>query len=54
MSESSGKKKKRIAWSLWIPVVLAFLLVICAWTTLIQIVKENPVKQIEIKSNESE
>lgn len=46
MSESSEKKK--IAWSLWIPVILAFLFVITAWTVLIKVAKENPVEQIEI------
>jgi len=50
MNEKSEKKKT--AWSLWIPVVLAFLLVIAAWTVLIQIAKENPVEQIELERTE--
>lgn len=41
--------KKKINWSLWIPVILAFLLVITAWTVLIKIAVENPVQQIEIE-----
>ena len=48
MSKTS-KKKKKIAWSLWIPVILAFLMVITAWTVLIKIAKENPVEMIEIE-----
>lgn len=52
MSDAPGKKK--IAWSLWIPVILAFLFVIAAWTVLIKIAKENPVEQIEIKSDGSD
>ncbi len=42
--------KKRTTWSLWIPVILAFILVITAWTILIKIAKENPVKTIEVKT----
>jgi len=50
----SEAPKKEIAWSLWIPVVLGFLLVIAAWTVLIKIAMENPVEQIEIKSDGSD
>jgi hypothetical protein len=46
---TDSKPKQGIAWSLWIPVILAFLLVIAAWTTLISIAKENPVETIEIE-----
>lgn len=49
MSENSEKKK--IAWSLWIPVTLAFLLVITAWTVLIKIAKDNPVEPVELDRN---
>jgi hypothetical protein len=49
MSEQSESKK--IAWSLWIPVILAFLLIITAWTVLIKIAREHPVEMIEIKPN---
>ncbi|WPJ97666.1 hypothetical protein SH580_08080 [Coraliomargarita algicola] len=45
----STPKKKKFAWSLWIPVTLAFILVIIAWTILIKIAKENPVETIEIE-----
>lgn len=46
---SPTRKRRRLAWSLWIPVILAFLLVISAWTVLIKIAGENPVKSIEMK-----
>lgn len=42
-------EQKKIAWSLWIPVTLAFVLVACAWTVLIKIAKENPVESVEIE-----
>lgn len=45
----STPNKMKFAWSLWIPVILAFLLVITAWTILIKIAKENPVEHIEIE-----
>ena len=48
---SDTPKKKKIAWSLWIPVILAFLLVISAWTVLIKIAKDNPVETIEVQSD---
>ena len=32
---NSKEKRRKFAWSLWIPVILAFLLVISAWTILI-------------------
>lgn len=44
-------EKKKIAWSLWIPVIIAFLFVITAWTVLIKIAKENPVEQVELDRN---
>lgn len=47
---SEPPKQRKFAWSLWIPVVLAFLLVIAAWTVLIKIAGENPVEPIEIKA----
>lgn len=42
-------EKKKIAWTLWIPVILAFLLVITAWTVLIKIARDHPVEQIELE-----
>jgi len=45
----SAPKKKKFACSLWIPVILAFVLVITAWTFLIKLAKENPVETIEIE-----
>ncbi|MGJ8638479.1 MAG: hypothetical protein ACSHYA_03725 [Opitutaceae bacterium] len=44
----SEAKKKKFAWSLWIPVVLAFVLVSAAWFTLIKIAKANPTQTIEL------
>ncbi len=44
----SAPKQKKFVWSLWIPVILAFILVIAAWTTLIKIAKDNPVEVIEV------
>ena len=46
----STPDKKKFAWSLWIPVVLAFVLVITAWTFLIKLAKENPVETIELET----
>lgn len=46
----SDNTQKGITWSLWVPVILAFLFVITAWTVLIKIARENPVETIEIKS----
>jgi cytochrome c-type biogenesis protein CcmH/NrfF len=42
-------KKQKFAWSLWIPVILAFVIVIAAWTFLIKLAKDNPVETIEIE-----
>ena len=47
---NSRRKQRKFAWSLWIPVILAFLLVISAWTILIKIAGENPVETIEINT----
>ena len=43
--------KKKIAWSLWIPVILAFLLVSAAWFTLIKIAKANPTETVELDTS---
>ena len=48
---SDTPEKKKIAWSLWIPVILAFILVISAWTVLIKIARDNPVETIEVQSD---
>lgn len=40
--------KKRFAWSLWIPVILAFLLVAAAWFTIIKIAQQNPTESIPL------
>ena len=44
--------KRKFAWSLWIPVILAFVLVICAWTILIKIAKDNPVETIDVSESQ--
>ncbi len=48
---SERPEKKKFAWSLWIPVILAFVLVISAWTVLIKIAKDNPVETIEVQAD---
>jgi large-conductance mechanosensitive channel len=40
--------KKKFAWSLWIPVILAFLLVSAAWFTIIKIAQSNPTESVEL------
>ena len=47
-------EKKKFAWSLWIPVILAFLLVIAAWFVLIKIAKENPTEVIQVEPSRSD
>ena len=44
-------QKKKICWSLWIPVTLAFLLVIAAWFTIIKIAKANPTETVPLETN---
>jgi cell division septal protein FtsQ len=46
----STPTKQKFAWSLWLPVILAFVLVIAAWTFLIKLAKDNPVETIELDS----
>ena len=45
--------KQKFAWSLWIPVILAFLLVSAAWFTLIKIAKANPTETVELDTTTS-
>ena len=47
---TSPTKKPKIAWSLWIPVILAFLLVIGAWFTIIKIAQKNPTESVPLES----
>ena len=42
------KKKTRFAWTLWGPVILAFIAVTLAWIALIQIAKENPTERVPL------
>lgn len=42
--------KKPFAWSLWIPVILAFLLVSIAWFTLIKIAYKNPTESVPLET----
>lgn len=39
---------KSFTWSLWIPVILAFLLVIGAWFTIIKIARQNPTESVPL------
>jgi hypothetical protein len=48
---SHSKQRKRFAWTLWIPVTLAFLLVITAWTLLINIALDNPVEKVALDTD---
>jgi hypothetical protein len=50
----SDKEKKPFAWSLWLPVILAFVLVITAWAILIKIAKEHPVETIELEHHRTQ
>ncbi|MEM7791511.1 MAG: hypothetical protein AAF546_08940 [Verrucomicrobiota bacterium] len=40
------KEKKRFAWSLWLPVTIAFLIIIGAWTTFIVISINHPTERV--------
>ncbi|MFP4156579.1 MAG: hypothetical protein ACLFU4_03090 [Opitutales bacterium] len=42
------EKKSGFAWSLWIPVILLFLLVSLGWYVRIQLAAENPIEFIEV------
>ncbi|WOO40217.1 hypothetical protein [Rubellicoccus peritrichatus] len=46
------KKKRNWRLTLWIPVVLAFVLVIVAWSILINIAANNPTERIPIANSE--
>jgi large-conductance mechanosensitive channel len=46
--------KQKFAWSLWIPVILAFLIVSAAWFTLIKIAREHPTEVIELETPTSD
>ncbi|WP_269522773.1 hypothetical protein [Coraliomargarita parva] len=48
----SEEKNKKFAWSLWLPVILAFVLVILGWITLIRIANENKIEMIPVPSNQ--
>lgn len=48
----SDQPKQKFAWTLWVPVILAFVLVATAWFFLIKIAKENPTEVIEIQSSQ--
>ena len=45
---------KGIAWSLWIPVILAFLLVGAAWFTVIKIARQNPTESVPLEMSTKE
>lgn len=49
-TDMPSPQKSRIAWSLWIPVILVFLIIILGWIVRINLAQENPIEMIEIKS----
>lgn len=49
-----SEQTKGIAWSLWIPVTLAFILVIVGWSILIKIAKENPTEAVPLETTPAE
>jgi len=53
-ASAANSTNRRAAWALWIGVVIMFLIVITAWTTLIKIAKENPVETIELDTQRSD
>ncbi|WP_309387136.1 hypothetical protein [Cerasicoccus frondis] len=44
-------KAKKFKLSLWIPVTLAFIVLIAAWTTLIIIAKKNPTETVPLENS---
>lgn len=46
---TAQKEKKNRKLSLWIPVVLAFVLVIVAWSVLINIAANNPTEKVPLE-----
>jgi len=46
---SNPEEKSGFAWSLWIPVILLFLLVSLGWYVRIQLAAENPIEFIEVE-----
>jgi hypothetical protein len=46
-----NNQKTSGAWTLWLPVSLAFLLVIAAWAYTIQLAGENPASPVPLKSD---
>ena len=42
--------RKSSGWTLWIPVILAFLLVIGAWFTIIKIAQQNRTDSVPLDS----
>ncbi len=47
------KPKRKFAWSLWIPVILAFVIVITAWAILIKLARDNPTEVIPVQTQKS-
>ena len=43
---TEGERKRRVWWTLWFPVLLAFLLIIGAWVTVIVIAANNPTERV--------
>ena len=45
--------KQSFAWSLWGPVILAFIIVTIAWMILIKIAKDHPTETVPLTTAES-
>jgi len=43
--------KKEVAWSLWLPVIGAFVLISAVWFFTIQLAQENPTEVIQVESS---
>lgn len=48
--EMKNNVNTRPAWSLWLPVTMAFLLVIAAWAYTIRLAKETPSTPIPLQA----
>ncbi len=51
---NDSAKPSGFAWSLWIPVILLFVLVSLGWWVRIQLAAENPIEFIELETQPGE
>ncbi|MEM8550036.1 MAG: hypothetical protein AAGF10_04535 [Verrucomicrobiota bacterium] len=54
MTEQHSAKSRNPLRSLWFWVVLAFVILITAWSTLISVAVNNPVEKIEVEQGAAE